>query len=105
MIIIGVLLFFGRFEQVASLGFFFESFDEVQAGTYLLLAIGILIILGLVPAFIARSKGRKFIDWWLFGAALIFIALPASLLIKPKSEANESNLPLGSDEMDLTAES
>lgn len=105
MIVIGVLLFFGRFEQVASLGFFFESFDEVQAGLYLLLAIGILIILGLVPAFIARSKGRKFIDWWLFGAALIFIALPASLLIKPKNETNESNLSLGSEEMDLPAES
>ena len=105
MIIIGVLLFFGRFEQVASLGFFFESFDEVQAGTYLLLTIGILIILGLVPAFIARSKGRKFIDWWLFGAALIFIALPASLLIKPKNEAHGSDLARGSEEMDLPAES
>jgi cytochrome c-type biogenesis protein len=105
MIAIGALLFLGRFEQVASLGFFFESFDEVKAGTYLLLIIGLLIILGLIPAFIARSKGRKFYDWWFFGAALIFIALPASMLIKPKDEDSESNLPLSPEEMDLPAES
>lgn len=105
MIVIGVLLFTGRFEQVASLGFFFESFDEVRAGTYLLLIIGLLIILGLIPAFIARSKGRKFYDWWFFGAALIFIALPASLLIKPIDEDPDTNLPLAPEEMDLPAES
>ena len=105
MIVIGVLLFTGRFEQVASLGFFFESFDEVRAGTYLLLIIGLLIILGLIPAFIARSKGRKFYDWWFFGAALIFIALPASLIIKPIDEDPDANLPLSPEEMDLPAES
>ena len=105
MIVIGVLLFLGRFEQVASLGFFFESFDEVRVGSYILLIIGLLILLGLIPAFIARSKGRKFYDWWFFGAALIFIALPASILIKPKEEQIESNISLSPEEMDLPAES
>lgn len=104
MIAIGILLFFGRFEQVASLGFFFESFDEVKVGTYILVIIGLLIILGLIPAFIARSKGRKFYDWWFFGAALIFVALPASLLIKPKDVSPESLSSIGSEEMDLPAE-
>jgi cytochrome c-type biogenesis protein len=104
MIAIGVFLFLGRFEQVASLGFFFDSFDEVQAGKYILLIIGLLIVLGLIPAFIAKSKGRKFYDWWFFGAALIFIALPASMLIKPKDEEPESNLSLTAEEMDLPAE-
>jgi hypothetical protein len=104
MIVIGVFLFLGRFEQIASLGFFFDSFDEVQAGKYILLIIGLLIVLGLIPAFIARSKGRKFYDWWFFGAALIFIALPASMLIKPKDETPKSNLPLTAEEVDLPAE-
>lgn len=104
MIVIGVLLFLGRFEQVASLGFFFESFDEVQAGTYILLIIGLLIVLGLIPAFIAKSKGRKFYDWWFFGAALIFIALPASMLIKPKDESSDSQVILSSEEVDQPAE-
>jgi cytochrome c-type biogenesis protein len=105
MIVIGVLLFFGRFEQVASLGFFFGSVDEVRVGTIILVVIGLLIILGLIPAFIARSKGRKFYDWWFFGAALIFVALPAALLIKPKDDVVDQEPPFGSDEMELPAES
>jgi len=62
MIVIGLLLFFGRFEQVASLGFFFGSIDEVRVGIYILIILGLAIIMGLIPAFIARSKGRKFSD-------------------------------------------
>jgi len=104
MIVIGVLLFLGRFEQVASLGFFFGSVDEVRVGTIILVVIGLLIILGLIPAFIARSKGRKFYDWWFFGAALIFVALPAALLIKPNDDAVDQEPPFGSDEMELPAE-
>jgi cytochrome c-type biogenesis protein len=104
MIAIGALLFFGRFEQVASLGFFFESFDEVRVGTIILVVIGLLIILGLIPAFIARSKGRKFYDWWFFGAALIFVALPASLLIKPNDDTDESKPSIGGEEIELPAE-
>jgi cytochrome c-type biogenesis protein len=104
MIVIGFLLFFGRFEQVARLGFFFQTIDEVKIGTYILLIIGLLILLGLIPAFIAKSKGRKFYDWWLFGVALIFIALPASLLIKPRQEVLESQSPLTSDDRELPAE-
>jgi cytochrome c-type biogenesis protein len=104
MIVIGVLLFFGRFEQVASLGFFFGSVDEVRVGTIILVVIGLLIILGLIPAFIARSKGRKFYDWWFFGAALIFVALPAALLIKPKDDVVDKEPPFGSDERELPAE-
>ena len=105
MIVIGVLLFLGRFEQVASLGFFFGSVDEVRVGTIILSVIGLLIILGLIPAFIARSKGRKFYDWWFFGAALIIVALPAALLLKPEDDAVDQEPPFGSDEMELPAES
>lgn len=104
MIIIGVLLFFGRFEQAASLGFFFGTVDEARVGSIILLVIGLLIILGLIPAFIAKSKGRRFYDWWFFGAALIFIALPAALLIKPRNDKAENDSPFGSDEMEIPAE-
>lgn len=40
------------------------------------------VLLGLIPAFIARSKGRSFGLWWLYGAALFIVALPHSLLAK-----------------------
>jgi hypothetical protein len=40
-------------------------------------------VLGLIPAAIARSKGRDFGTWWIFGALLFIVALPAALLLKP----------------------
>lgn len=104
MIAIGLLLFFGRFEQVASLGFFFGSIDEVKVGTYILIILGLMIVLGLIPAFIARSKGRKFYDWWFYGVALIFVALPAALLIKTKEGDGDKEHAIGSDEKELPAE-
>lgn len=104
MIIIGILLFLGRFEQVASLGFFFGTVDEVRVGLILLALIGLLIILGLIPAFIARSKGRKFYDWWFFGAAFFPVALPAALLIKPKSIPSENDSIYASEEIELPVE-
>jgi hypothetical protein len=33
-------------------------------------------LLGLLPASIARSKGRGIRAWWMYGAALFIVALP-----------------------------
>lgn len=41
-----------------------------------------LVLLGLVPASIARLKGRSFFLWWVYGAALIIVALPHALIMK-----------------------
>ena len=46
-------------------------------------------ILGLIPAFIAQKKGYDFILWWLLGALLFIVALPAILLISPNKEGIE----------------
>ncbi len=43
----------------------------------------IAIIIGLIPAFIAKSKGRSFGLWWIYGAAIFIVALPHALLMKP----------------------
>ena len=43
----------------------------------------VAVLIGLIPAVIARSKGRSFGAWWLYGAALFIVALPHSLLMKP----------------------
>src|SRR3989304_1814806 len=98
MIAVGVLLFFGRFEQIAGLGFFFGTFDEARVGLYILIGVCLAGILGLIPAFIARQKGRNFIDWWFFGAALIFVALPAALLIKPMKNKHNEDQTYSSEE-------
>ncbi len=39
-------------------------------------------ILGLIPAFIASSKGRSFALWWVYGLLLFIVALIHSIFIK-----------------------
>jgi hypothetical protein len=47
------------------------------------------ILLGLIPAFIAKKKGRSFGLWWFYGAMLFIIALIHSLLMKPNPQGIE----------------
>ncbi len=82
LIIVGVMLFLGRFETLANLTSFFGAIDEIQVGRTILIIVVAAILLGLIPAAIASKKGRNFFDWWFFGASLFPIALPAALLIK-----------------------
>ena len=49
----------------------------------------IAVVIGLIPAAIANSKGGSFAGWWLFGAALFIVALPAALVMKPDKVALE----------------
>ena len=90
LILVGILLFSRQFERLARMGFFFESMDEVFVGRLILYLVLAGAVLGLIPAAIARQKGRNFIDWWFFGAALFPIALPAALLIKSTGEPEDA---------------
>ncbi|QHB34665.1 zinc ribbon domain-containing protein [Yersinia canariae] len=51
--------------------------------------IVIAAILGLIPAFIAQSKGRSFGLWWLYGALIFIVALIHSILISRDDEEIE----------------
>lgn len=44
----------------------------------------VAVLLGLIPAFIAKNKGRSFIGWWIYGALLFIIAIIHVLLVKDK---------------------
>ena len=44
-------------------------------------------VLGLLPAFIARRKGRSFGAWWFYGAALFIVAIIHVLVISPNEDA------------------
>jgi cytochrome c-type biogenesis protein len=92
LIVVGIMLFTGRYETIASLGSFFGPIDELVVGRYLLFGILGLAILGLVPAWLASRKGRTFLDWWLFGWSLFPIALVAALLVQPKNEPEASDI-------------
>jgi hypothetical protein len=50
----------------------------------------IAFFLGLIPAAIARNKGRSFMLWWFYGFMLFIVALPHSLLMKENKVAIEN---------------
>lgn len=45
----------------------------------------LVLLLGLIPAMIAKSKGRSFLGWYIYGVLLFIIALVHSLIIGPSS--------------------
>lgn len=55
-----------------------------------MLVLIIAVIIGLIPAAIAQSKGHNFFLWWLFGAALFIVALPVSLIIGPATGSRKT---------------
>ncbi len=40
------------------------------------------VLLGLIPATIAKNKGKSFALWWIYGGALFIVALPHALIMK-----------------------
>jgi hypothetical protein len=47
----------------------------------------IAMIIGIIPAAIASSKGRSFVGWWFYGALIFIVALPHALIIKADQQA------------------
>lgn len=91
LVILGGLLLSGRLARVAQLGSsFFGVYDEVLLGRWLLIGSAALLILGLIPAYIAQRRGRSFWTWWLFGATLLPLALPMALLVKDERSQAEA---------------
>ncbi|MCK6678245.1 zinc ribbon domain-containing protein [Enterobacter asburiae] len=50
------------------------------------------IVLGVIPALIAHSKGRSFFAWWIYGALLFIVALVHSLVIRKDVVAEEKEM-------------
>lgn len=44
------------------------------------------LILGVIPAMIASSKGYNWFGWWIYGVLLFIIALVHAILLKPKEK-------------------
>jgi len=48
-----------------------------------------VILLGLIPATIAKSKGYSFAGFWIYGALLFLVALPHALIMEPYRQGQE----------------
>jgi hypothetical protein len=49
------------------------------------------LLIGLIPAFIAQSKGRNFVIWYIYGVLLFIFAFIHSLIIKPTAKQREKD--------------
>jgi hypothetical protein len=47
------------------------------------------VIIGIIPALIARNKGKNFFFGWFYGFMLFIVALPHSLWIKPNNQKSQ----------------
>jgi cytochrome c-type biogenesis protein len=73
LILLGALLFSGRFSTLASFGFFFDTFDEGRVGLLLLAAIVASVALGLLGGAWARRKGNDFTQGWFLTSGLLLL--------------------------------
>src|SRR6266478_997360 len=46
--------------------------------------------LGVIPALIARKKGRRFFAWWIYGTLLFVIALTHAIICRPNTAVIEA---------------
>ena len=72
---IGILLFTDRFAQLAQLGTFIEGVEEVSIGRILIAGFLSAVVLGLIPALIAKAKGKIFMDWWFLGTGISIVMI------------------------------
>jgi hypothetical protein len=49
----------------------------------------LLMLIALIPAYIARSKGRSLFAWWIYGVLLFIIALPHALLLSKRKSLDD----------------
>lgn len=52
----------------------------------------IAVTIGLIPAIIAKSKGRSFVLWWFYGAALFIVAIIHAIVMKPTKEKRDTDM-------------
>lgn len=43
----------------------------------------VLMLLGMLPAYVAMAKGRNFLLWWFYGTVLFVFAMFHSIALKP----------------------
>ena len=48
------------------------------------------LIIGVVPAYIAKNKGKDFLTWYIYGVGLFFFAMIHAIVLPEKSDINKT---------------
>ncbi|MCI5219269.1 MAG: hypothetical protein D3914_08785 [Candidatus Electrothrix sp. LOE2] len=48
-----------------------------------------MLLLGWIPALIAKRKGREFVPWWFYGGSVFIVALIHSFFLSDKEEGRD----------------
>ncbi len=65
---------------------------DVEPDTALRFAF-VIMLFAVIPAAIARAKGRSFIAWWVLGTLFFIIVMPVSIFLKKKKPLSVSERP------------
>lgn len=52
----------------------------------------VALVLGVIPAIIAQSKGRSFWGWWIYGSLIFIVALVHALVIPEDEKTYEQRM-------------
>ncbi|HRN50514.1 MAG TPA: cytochrome c biogenesis protein CcdA [Anaerolineales bacterium] len=75
LIALGILLLSGRFQTLASLGFFFDLVEEGRVGLHMLVASLVSLLLGAGVGLWARQRGKRFGEWWFIGSGIVLLGV------------------------------
>jgi len=70
-----------------------EQNKNMLPAVYIMEILITALIIGIIPAMIAKSKGRDFFLWYIYGVAMFILALPHALLIKDTSPTSKDITP------------
>lgn len=65
------------------------AFGNRNGDSFLMYSI-LAVFLGLIPAFIAKGKGRDFTTWHFYGWGLLIFAFPHALMLKETEETEKT---------------
>jgi len=63
-----------------------EEIDKIMVMMLLIGILFVLAVLGLIPAKLAKSKGGKFLPWFIYGMFGTFFAIPHAVSVKKRND-------------------
>lgn len=87
----------GEYAEAFIVGYNSTAAEPISSVEEAYTALVVLALLGLIPAFIAKGKGRSFWLWWFYGCLLFWVAFIHALFIKNNNVREEMKVVVTTD--------